>query len=141
MTVRLRAHHLLCMLTYVGKGYSEDFCRNYDAVAARLGAGEAILIVEGADDICAPVLDAPDSHCRNDSVSERDAAAATAVGTLIGHPVVSGATFPLDAGLVGQMRDAFARGTTRTGCGGCQWAELCDAIAGGGFSGVRLVAR
>ncbi|TPN80750.1 DUF1284 domain-containing protein, partial [Mesorhizobium sp. B1-1-5] len=22
MTIRLRAHHLLCLLTYVGKGYS-----------------------------------------------------------------------------------------------------------------------
>ena len=29
MTVRLRAHHLLCMLTYVGKGYSPAFCAGF----------------------------------------------------------------------------------------------------------------
>ncbi len=38
--VRLRAHHLLCLLTYVGKGYSEAFVRRADALAARLSAGE-----------------------------------------------------------------------------------------------------
>ena len=25
MTIRLRAHHLLCLLTYAGKGYSPAF--------------------------------------------------------------------------------------------------------------------
>ncbi len=40
VTVRLRAHHLLCLLTYVGKGYTPAFTANYDAVVARLDAGE-----------------------------------------------------------------------------------------------------
>ncbi|OWU61413.1 2Fe-2S ferredoxin, partial [Staphylococcus aureus] len=40
MTIRLRGHHLLCMLTYVGKGYSPAFVENYDAMAGRLGRGE-----------------------------------------------------------------------------------------------------
>ena len=39
MTVRLRAHHLLCLLTYVGKGYSPAFTANYDKVVRRLGEG------------------------------------------------------------------------------------------------------
>ena len=30
MTLALRAHHLLCMLTYAGRGYSPDFVRNFD---------------------------------------------------------------------------------------------------------------
>ncbi|MBZ9934819.1 DUF1284 domain-containing protein [Mesorhizobium sp. BR1-1-16] len=139
MTVRLRAHHLLCMLTYVGKGYSEPFCRNYDGIAARLGAGEDILMVAGPDDICGPVVDAPDTHCHNESVTVRDAAAATAVSALVGKPLAAGATFSLDAHLLGAMRAAFAAGTTRNGCGGCQWTELCDAIAGTEFKGARLV--
>ena len=32
MTIKLRAHHLLCLLTYVGKGYSPAFTANYDRV-------------------------------------------------------------------------------------------------------------
>lgn len=140
MTVRLRAHHLLCMLTYVGKGYTPDFCDNYDGIAARLGAGEAILLVAGPDDLCAPVVDGPDSHCRNDSVTERDAAATSAVSALLGLDLWPGTVFSLDAALLTTMREAFAAGTTRTGCGGCQWIELCDGIAGSGFGGVRLNA-
>ncbi len=56
MTVRLRGHHLLCMLTFVGKGYSPAFVENYDRIAGRLSEGEDILLVDGPDDICAPLL-------------------------------------------------------------------------------------
>ncbi|TJU92322.1 MAG: DUF1284 domain-containing protein, partial [Mesorhizobium sp.] len=63
MTVRLRAHHLLCLLTYVGKGYSPAFTANYDKVVKRLGEGEAVLIVSGPDAICAPMLDEREPHC------------------------------------------------------------------------------
>ncbi len=59
MTVELRPHHLLCMLTYVGKGYSPAFCANYDAVLARLSAGEEILLVDGPDSVCAPPCRSP----------------------------------------------------------------------------------
>ena len=50
MTVRLRPHHLLCLLTYVGKGYSPAFTANYDAIAMRIEQGEELLIVSGPDD-------------------------------------------------------------------------------------------
>ncbi|SHE72227.1 hypothetical protein SAMN02745157_0790 [Kaistia soli DSM 19436] len=138
MTVRLRAHHLLCMLTYVGKGYSEAFCRNYDGIAERLGAGEDILMVAGPDDICGPVVDAPDTHCHNESVIERDAAAAAAVSALIGQKLDTGARLALDADMLAAMRDAFAAGTTRIGCGGCQWTDICDSVSAAGFLGTRL---
>ncbi len=138
MTVRLRAHHLLCMLTYVGKGYSDAFCRNYDVIAARLSAGEDIVMVTGPDDVCGPVVDAPDTHCHNDSVLVRDAAAEAAVSALLGQSLAAGSRFALDAALLAAMRTAFAAGTTRQGCGGCEWSGLCDGIAGTGFQGTRL---
>ncbi|RUZ88238.1 DUF1284 domain-containing protein, partial [Mesorhizobium sp. M7A.F.Ca.US.006.01.2.1] len=67
MTIKLRAHHLLCPLTYVGKGYSPAFTANYDRVAERLSRGEDILLVSGPDDVCAPLLDEPEPHCLNES--------------------------------------------------------------------------
>ena len=55
MTVRLRGHHLLCLLAYKGEGYSPAFIANLDRIAARLTAGEDAVLVDGPDDICAPL--------------------------------------------------------------------------------------
>ena len=90
MTVRLRAHHLLCMLTFIGKGYTPEFTENYRRIAARLSAGETIELVTGPDDICAPLAGLPEEHCLQDSVTDRDTRAAIAVSQLLNRPVVGG---------------------------------------------------
>ena len=138
MAVALRPHHLLCMLTYVGKGYSDAFCANYDGIIARLASGEAIRLVEGPDDICAPVLESAGSHCRNESVTERDAAALAAAVGLLGMPLASGSEFRLDADRLASFRAAFRSGSSRAACGGCEWTALCDSVAAAGFPGARL---
>ena len=64
-----RAHHLLCMLTFAGDGYTPEFVANFAAIVARIGAGEAVELVDGPDDVCAP-LDGPDDiHCDDPSVA------------------------------------------------------------------------
>ncbi|UCI06952.1 DUF1284 domain-containing protein [Mesorhizobium sp. B1-1-8] len=138
MTVRLRAHHLLCLLTYVGKGYSPAFTANYDGIVARLGGGEDFLIVSGADDICAPLLNEPEPHCRGESATERDELAARDIGELLGRTVLTGDRLGLDAPSLARMRKAFSSGLTRTACPGCEWFELCGTVAASGFSGTRL---
>ena len=78
MTLALRAHHLLCMLTYAGRGYSPDFVRNFDHITARLAAGAPITLVHGPDAICAPLCCGPDgnnAHCHQASAQARDAQA------------------------------------------------------------------
>src|SRR3954453_22802050 len=72
MTVRLRPHHLLYLLTYVGEGYTPAFVHNLDHVSRKLMLGEDVLLVEGPDDICAPVLGTDQDHCTGPSVMERD---------------------------------------------------------------------
>lgn len=138
MTVRLRPHHLLCLLTYAGKGYSPTFVANYDAIADRLRGGEALEVVAGPDDICAPLLDDPEAHCRRDSVAERDRLAAGDVGALLGLTVRTGLRLELDAKRLEAMRKAFSAGLTRAACAGCEWHELCTAIASGEYCGTRL---
>ncbi|WP_217573508.1 DUF1284 domain-containing protein [Mesorhizobium sp. GbtcB19] len=138
MTVRLRAHHLLCLLTYVGKGYSPAFTANYDVVVKRLAGGEDILIVSGPDDICAPLLDESEPHCLGESAAGRDAVAAQDVAALLGRPLLAGARLELDASTLVRMREAFSSGLTRKACPGCEWFELCGAVAAGGFHGTRL---
>ncbi|BCM18131.1 DUF1284 domain-containing protein [Mesorhizobium sp. J8] len=136
MTVRLRAHHLLCLLTYVGKGYSPAFTANYDKVVKRLGEG--VVIVSGPDDICAPLLDEPEAHCFGESAAERDGLAARDVGALLGRPIRAGDRLVLDASALAGMRKAFSAGLTRQACSGCEWSGLCDAVAASGFSDTYL---
>ncbi len=142
--IRLRGHHLLCMLTYVGKGYSPAFVENYDAIAGRLSAGEKILVVDGPDDVCAPLLRDADCHCHEASVQERDRRALAALSALLEIPLETGATLRLDAARLRRMRAAFAAGRIRSACAAvghrpaCEWSSLCSRIADGGYDGVRI---
>lgn len=138
MTVRLRAHHLLCMLTYVGKGYSPAFVENYEVIAARLSAGEEIELVAGPDDICGALTPDPKAHCHEASVIERDRAAADAVARLIGSPLPLGARITPTLALIERLRANFATGEIRGACAGCEWSDLCDQVAGGAFASARV---
>lgn len=140
MTVRLRAHHLLCMLTFVGEGYTPAFTDNYRRIAERLNAGEEIELVSGPDDICAPLLDEKEPHCFKASVIERDAAALADVAALLGEEIQIGAVVVPDAGLLATLRRNFASGDIRHACGGCEWEDLCSRIAGHNFQGVLIGA-
>src|SRR5260221_2372058 len=82
--IRLRPHHLLCMLTYAGRGYTPRFTSGMDDLMRRLGSGEEITLIDGPDDICRPWLDEADSnaeirapHCHEDRIGRRDNRAAT----------------------------------------------------------------
>ena len=136
--IRLRPHHLLCILTYAGKGYSPAFVANYDVLAARISAGEAVVIVSGPDDVCAPLLGEAGAHCFNASVTERDRLAARDVAVLLGEVVEEGVILTLDAPRLKQRREAFADRAIRSACPGCEWHDLCSGIAAQGFEGTRI---
>jgi hypothetical protein len=58
--LKFRPHHFLCTVGYLGKGYSPEFVKNYDSIAAKLkqsgpsGDQEQIMVVAKTDSICAP---------------------------------------------------------------------------------------
>jgi hypothetical protein len=138
MTVRLRGHHLLCMLTYAGKGYTPAFSKNFDGIVGRLGTGEDILLVAGPDDVCVPLLQEREPHCLTDRVVLRDARAMDAAAALLGRPLAPGDVIRPDPPMLEIMRAAFAAGTSRAACADCEWAELCSRIAADGFATARL---
>jgi hypothetical protein len=138
VTVRLRAHHLLCMLTYVGRGYTPAFVENYDGIVARLSGGEPVGLVDGPDDICGPIQDISTAHCHNESVVERDRLALEAVRDLLGDAVDLDREFSLDQPMLASFRAAFVRGQTRAACAGCEWSGLCDHVSDAGYPGTRL---
>lgn len=139
MTIALRAHHLLCVLTYVGKGYSYAFISNYDAIAARLNAGERVRIVTGPDDICRPLCDADDApHCVGPGPARRDRRAARDIEALLGCSLAVGTTLSLDAQTLARLRTAFAEDGIRAACDDCEWHELCTRVAANGYARTRI---
>ncbi len=136
--IRLRGHHLLCLQTYKGLGYSEGFVRGMDAITERLNAGETVEIVEGPDDICAGWAHEPDNHCHADRAAARDASALAAFSRMLGSPIGPGARIPKAGRLMVSARPLFAAGELRAGCTQCPWIETCDGIAAEGFAGTRL---
>lgn len=144
MTIRLRPHHLLCMLTYVGKGYTPGFVANYDRLARRIAHGEPILVVAGPDDVCAPLLGPdgpPNIHCHDPSITERDRRAARAVRDLLRIAIAPGTHILPDAALIARLRRAFTAGTIRAACAACAWAPLCDRVAERGYPDTRIPAQ
>ncbi|MBW6417740.1 DUF1284 domain-containing protein [Celeribacter sp. PS-C1] len=137
-TIALRPHHLLCLLTYVGKGYSPAFVAGYDRIVARLSAGEEIEIISGPDDICAPIACDLTEHCHGTSVISRDARAAQDVAQLLGTEITPGARLTLTPEITAALRAAFATGEIRSACPGCEWEALCTEVAKDGFPGGRF---
>jgi hypothetical protein len=137
--VRLRGHHLLCVLTFVGRGDSAAFVAGMDAVVGRLARGEPVEIVDGPDDICAALLARPGRpHCLDADIADRDAAALADAGRLIGRTLEPGSRIASLTNDVGALRASFATGTLRRACTGCSWQDVCTGIAAAGFAGTRL---
>lgn len=77
--MRLRAHHLLCLLGFRGLGYSPEFVANLSAIHHRLRRcpEEHVAVVDGADAICSacPHLVEDGGACaRGDGPETRDRA-------------------------------------------------------------------
>lgn len=155
--IRLRPHHLLCMLTFAGRGYTPRFTLGLSDIVARLGQGEEIVMVEGPDDICAGWLDEPrkgdqeradeagasggddrQPHCHEPRIAERDRRAAADIGALLSHVVDADARLRLDGDLIARLRAAFQNGTIRSGCAACEWKSFCDQLSESDFAGCRL---
>jgi hypothetical protein len=82
-----------------------------------------------------------DCHCHRASVLERDRLATESIAALLGRPLNPGTRLLLTHADLDQLRTAFAAGTIRQACTGCQWKPLCDDIAAAGFTNTLLVTR
>lgn len=138
MTILIRPHHFACMLTFMGKGYSAAFVKNYSKIVERLNAGEDIKIIDGPDDICKPMLHEPGHHCHNGSVKARDGIASRRIHDVLGLELKTGQHLKLTSAQVEALRNAYENGAFRVACDGCQWQQMCTTIAASNFRGCRL---
>lgn len=126
------------MLTYSGKGYSEAFVHNFDRLVQRIGAGEAIELLVGPDDVCAPIAGNAEEHCHCASVITRDELARAELAPLLGMALASGTRLSLSAPLFERLRASFAEGTIRAACADCPWHAMCIEVAQGGYASSLL---
>jgi len=143
--IQLRPHHLLCMLTYVGEGYSTAFKANFNGIIKKMKSGAIIQIVTGPDDICKPRLsdDSQNCHCANAFIDERDKLAKKEITRhLFGDSAdffeFQEFEFLMDQNVLDKLREGFLSGSIRSACELCQWQTLCDDIAAEGFKDSRL---
>lgn len=120
----LRAHHLMCVTTYQGKGYSPEFVTNMNRVwhALRAGAYGRARATSVADPICGacPNLQDPneETSCRyQGSISERDRRMLKAMGWQEGEIVELG---PVMDHIHAHHAELMAEV-----CAGCDWTGIC----------------
>lgn len=135
--IPLRPHHLLCLLTFVGRGYSDSFARRLLAVVESLKAGTPARLVTGPDAICAGLLGCSndDGHCRQPSVTARDADALRLLQPHFDGGLTVGAEIPGLLARRAALRVAYRDGAFRAACQGCPWQGFCAEIARGGYAG------
>ena len=63
--LHLRPHHLLCLQTFIGRGYSKEFVEHMTLVKKQLTdePHTPITLVHGADDLCTHCLNCVEGRC------------------------------------------------------------------------------
>jgi hypothetical protein len=86
MSIKLRGHHLLCLLGYRGMGYSEEFAANMTEVYKQLqqDAASLVAVVSGPDDLCQSFPCEQMNHCDNRQVHEKDQLVIEHLGLKVG---------------------------------------------------------
>lgn len=68
--IKIRYHHLMCIPRFVGKGYSEDFCKNLRNVQKALKDNDYTL-VDHCDNICMCCPSNINGKCANEELVKK----------------------------------------------------------------------
>jgi hypothetical protein len=121
--LHLRPHHLLCLQTFVGRGYSEEFVEHMTLVKRQLTANPRtpITLVSGADELCAHCPNCVDGQCSSEkpALFDRLVEEKLAVLSLCQEP------FPVLEGIPNGLR--ITEDLIAACCPGCEWRELCSS--------------
>lgn len=118
----LRPHHGLCLLHFVGKGYSDAFTENMAVVAARLRENPetVVRLCTDADSLCAHCPHRQGASCESGKPERYDAGVFKHSGLKVGQTL-------LWSDLRTKMT-ALSKEHLQEICGDCQWYRLCAAI-------------
>ncbi len=135
MIIRLRGHHILCLLGFRGFGYSDEFVANMASCQSRAFSDNSIVeIISGSDDICRACPKKDDAECRRangEGVSLKDQVVLEMLQIPVGSRLASSAIFK-------RVANHIAVADLERICADCEWLSLgycADGIrklAGGG---------
>jgi hypothetical protein len=145
-TIKLRGHHLLCLLSYRGKGYTPDFTANFNALIDQINRGATVEISSGPDELCgalrygATIACEHAKTCHKQSVRNRDRLALKDIARALHRPLLRPSDrLTLSPHIVRHLRHLFAHGGIRSACVSCPFRGLCSQIAADNFAGTRLI--
>lgn len=120
--VRLRPHHILCLRTFIGKGYDEAFVDNMYEVQDRIEErGAVIQLVKGCDDICVACPHRTDEACEfGASVDRKDTSVLSFLDLIAGTSIIASELGRMLEDRLQEISDI------RDVCSECDWNGLCN---------------
>ena len=133
-TICLRPHHLLCLQTFVGHGYSPEFTAHMTIVKKQLNTDPLtpITLVNGPDDLCAHCPNCVDGSCTSPKpavfdhlVGQKLDAAENAGNAAQKHTDASDSPLTLHGipSILHMSEQLLAEC-----CPDCEWKELCVEV-------------
>lgn len=120
--LHIRAHHLLCMKYFKGKGYSKEFVANFYEVIKKLNDNPAIRVTNYPDIICSKCLHNADNRCikkgpeNETKVKEKDNATIKCMGLKLNQELKFKEAKELVDSNLTELRMA---------CRDCEWSGYC----------------
>ena len=135
VVLHLRPHHLLCLQTFTGRGYSEEFVRHMTLVRDQLIREPLtpVELVSGVDDLCAHCPNNVDGQCTSDNPALFDTQVSRKLySSGIINPEAVSKDHPGKRPVLPGIPDALEMSVSvlEECCPGCEWKELCLSIAG-----------
>lgn len=122
--IRLRAHHLLCMQFFEGKGYDQAFTENLWSIIRHTEKDPSVTIalVPGCDDVCDACPNKRGEGCTfGGSVLRKDSSAMRFLGIGHGTQMSAGELMVYVKGRLSTVSDMSEV------CSECDWSGICNA--------------
>lgn len=120
--LKIRPHHILCMMHFTGKGYDEAFTEGMTSVIRKLRT-EPLTLVCGCDDICTCCPNLCGSGCRTDEKVKRYDDKVRQLLSL-----QDGQTYFLKDLKKIAKDEIMDRDGVGTVCADCEWFSLCSNL-------------
>ena len=128
--LKIRGHHLLCLLGFRGRGYSPAFVAAMRRVSEdfRNKPDAPIVLVTRCDIICASCPHIGQDECRKSPdaasrIQDKDTAILKKLGFRADSQTTPGEAWE-------KVKERFTPGDITTMCGRCQWLELGYCVEG-----------